>query len=102
MNFTILKINNDSIDVSFDVDGITQNLSGMPLDNVDALNQALFDYGTAYEAGLQKVAKPEVAPEVKALVGQSMELKIDKAGVMTSIVSSIKVTPTLGGKLNAS
>ena len=101
MNYTITSIDGENINVIFDVDGVEQCLSGMPLDNVDTLNQALFDYGQAYQAGLEKVAQPVVAPEVEALVGQSVSLEqtIDKTGVavLTSSVSSIKATPALGG-----
>ena len=67
MNYTIQSINNDgSIDVSFDIDGVVQNLSGAPLTDVDALNQFLFDYGTAYENGIVQTSSPVISPDVEA------------------------------------
>ena len=93
MNFTIIQINNNSIDVSFDVDNISQNLSGAPVGDVNALNQWLYDYGMNYENGLVQAGTPVVAPEVTALVGQSMSLEqVDVKGVKT-LQSSISATP---------
>lgn len=90
MNFTLKNINQDrSITVAFDIDGLDQNISGAPLDNIDALNQFLFDYGTAYESGINQTTAPQVAVEVTALVGQSMSLKKGVDNAITSTVSAI-------------
>jgi len=93
MNFKITQLLEDegNIKVIFDVDGVEQTIQA-PLGDIDALNQFLFDYGTAYEAGLAKVT-PVVAPEVEALVGQSVSLTevVDK-GVAT-LTSSVSAKP---------
>jgi hypothetical protein len=97
MNYTIDKINDDgTINVTFDIDGISQCLGGMPLDNLDALNQSLYEYGQSYEQGLVKV-NLAVAPEVEALVGQtySLEQVTDAKTGIASISSSMVAKGTL-------
>jgi hypothetical protein len=71
MQYTIKKINsNRTIDVSFDIDNLVQNLDGAPIDNAAALQDFLFKYGTAYEAGIKAVTPAPVDPAVSALIGQ--------------------------------
>ena len=100
MNYSLDKIYDDGrIDVTFDVDGLTQNLSGAPLDDLDALNQFLFDYGTSYTNSINSIQPPVISADVQALVGQSVSLeKVMDKGVETlkSTVSSIKPTPEEG------
>ena len=97
MNYTIQSINNDgSIDVSFDIDGVVQNLSGAPLTDVDALNQFLFDYGTAYENGIVQTSSPVISPDVEALVGQPMAVSVGKDNIITA-VASLKPQVIKGG-----
>lgn len=66
-----------SVDVTFSVDGLKQNISGLPVDDADALDEALCKYGLAYASGLEKAAV-EVSDDAKALVGVSKEVKEEK------------------------
>jgi hypothetical protein len=97
MNFQITQIipEEGNIKVIFDVDGVEQTIQA-PLDNVDALNKFLFDYGVAYEAGLAKTAIV-VAPEVEALVGQtySLEQVTDAKTGIATLSSSMVAKGTL-------
>jgi hypothetical protein len=57
ISFTINSVNEDgTVSVTYDVDSVEQNISGLPVNDADALSQALADYGKAYEAGLALVA----------------------------------------------
>lgn len=62
------------ITVTFSVDGTTQHISGLPLDDADLLHQALSRYAMAYRQGLESAAAavqtPTVPDAITALVGQ--------------------------------
>ena len=71
MQYTIQSINKDgTINVSFDIDNKTQNLSGAPIDDASALSDFLFTYGTAYEDGISLFTPPAVDPAVQAQIGK--------------------------------
>jgi hypothetical protein len=82
MNYKILNIHDNLVDVDYG-DGQVQSLANAPLDSVEALNDFLYRYGTAYEAGISKTASPSIPQEVTDLVGESFEVSI-KAGKLTS------------------
>ena len=91
MQYTIDSINNDgSINVTFDIDGVSQNLSGAPLDSLDALNQFLFDYGTSYEAGVNSIQPPVISPDVTALVGQSYDVSVADNKLISTIAKPLQ------------
>lgn len=58
MAYKIIKINeNGSVDVSFDVDNVTQNISNLPNEDKEALDMALVNYEAAYVEGLKLEGK---------------------------------------------
>ncbi len=75
--FTITKgsITADgTLEVAFSVDGKKQKLSGMPVNDPEALVARLSEYGEAYARGLALTAPVAVAPEVKAMEAQVVPL----------------------------
>ena len=76
----------------------TGNLANAVGLDVDALNQFIFDFCEAYDAGKAIEDKVKPSPEVTALVGQSMSLeKVNVKGVevLTASISGkpIKLQP---------
>lgn len=79
--FTITKDStkpDGTLEVAFSVDGKKQKLSGMPVDDAEALQTRLSEYGKAYEAGLAQVAAAEVAAEVKAMEAKAVPLVVEE------------------------
>jgi hypothetical protein len=75
LSYTVKKINTDgSVDVLFDCDGKTQNISGLDLSSADNLTNALDAYTFAYIAGKQQealdAAPPQVPNDVTALLNK--------------------------------
>jgi len=78
--YTIIKINSDgSVDVKFSIDtnNKIQNISNLPIDNVDNLQLALSEYAISYANGkaLEFVNAPVTDPAIVALVGKAQTVE---------------------------
>lgn len=73
MKFTIKKIKDGLVDVSFDIDNKIQTIAGLDVENTESLTQQLIDYGTAYEVGkAQEVIVP--SKEVTSMVNTVVDV----------------------------
>lgn len=80
-NFTVNKVNVDgTVEVTFDVDNVKQNLSGMNVLDEKALVLQIAEYGVAYESGKQLEAKV-IPQKVKDLVGKTYKINDGKEKV---------------------
>lgn len=80
MKYTIKKINKDSVEVVFDIDGVKQNISGAPIDTPESLKKFLHEYARAYKQGKESDVKGSgkvVPDEVKALVDQEIDTEVN-------------------------
>jgi hypothetical protein len=64
-----------SLSVVFSVDGKTQNLSQMPIDDEKKLEARLNEYAEEYVRGLKQFPLVEIKAEVKAMENKEIALK---------------------------
>ena len=84
-SYKITKIDQTTGDVTvtYSVDNKSQTISNLPIDDAQALTQALSDYGIAYKQGLAVEAIPTPPSAVTALVGKAQSV----------VDSNVPVTP---------
>lgn len=77
MQFKINEIDeNGQVNVTFTLDDkstVEQNIIGLPVDNEEALTEALTNYGIAYQEGKAKESVV-IAKEVNDMIGQKISI----------------------------